>query len=574
MTFLEKINSLLNRYFILFMLIALVSAAFLRFVNLGASNLTDHEATIALQALNSSKGQSGMIGGQPGYVGLTSLLFTLFEGNNFFARFWPVLFGITLVMVPGLFRKQLGEFTCIILAFLIAFEPGLVALSRSADGTMITITSLLLAIGFLLNRKLIPAGIAFGLACIGSENFWPLAFAIGLAWLLVYLVESDKTKAIGISSLKMDKSGWLVFGISGLITIFLISSQYLMHPNGISGIGSGITDYFAKWQGGSKLGQGQFLLIMLVTQFPALILGVWGLVNGLRDKSSWSRLLGLWWVIGLLLAVISPLQETLIIAMVNLPLYILTAMQVAKLVGGLSIHSNIVLIAETVVTISLLLFSILNFLNMINFPPGDTISMRNRILGTFLPLVLWIAFTVLLAWGWDSVSSKSGVVIGLGLMLGVLLFGSGWKAAGLGSYPQNELLTNSGYIVGHKDLLQTVEDLSLWNTGQRNRIDVRLVGLNSPSITWAFRNFEKMTREEAFPVNDAPSIVISGVDAVIQTQSLYRGQMMVWSIQPNSTQAQWQDWPKWFFNRQFPQEKTNILLWVRNDLFKDSNTQN
>ncbi|MDP3721342.1 MAG: hypothetical protein Q8R09_02685, partial [Anaerolineaceae bacterium] len=212
MTFLEKINSLLNRYFILFMLIALVSAAFLRFVNLGASNLTDHEATIALQALNSSKGQSGMIGGQPGYVGLTSLLFSLFEANNFFARFWPVLFGIALVMVPGLFRKQLGEFTCIILAFLIAFEPGLVALSRSADGTMITITSLLLAIGFLLNRKLIPAGIAFGLACIGSENFWPLAFAIGLAWLLVYLVESDKTKAIGISSLKMDKSGWLVFG--------------------------------------------------------------------------------------------------------------------------------------------------------------------------------------------------------------------------------------------------------------------------------------------------------------------------------------------------------------------------
>jgi len=279
-------------------------------------------------------------------------------------------------------------------------------------------------------------------------------------------------------------------------------------------------------------------------------------------------------VIGLLLAVISPVQETLIIAMVNLPLYILTAMQVAKLVGGLSIHSNFVLIAETVVTISLLLFSILNFLNMINFPPGDTISMRNRILGTFLPLALWIAFTVLLAWGWDSVSSKSGVVIGLGLMLGVLLCGSGWKAAGLGSYPQNELLTNSGYIVGHKDLLQTVEDLSLWNTGQRNRIDVRLVGLNSPSITWALRNFEKMTREEAFPVNDAPSIVISGVDAVIQTQSLYRGQMMVWSIQPNSTQAQWQDWPKWFFNRQFPQEKTNILLWVRNDLFKDSNTQN
>ncbi len=574
MTFVEKLNPLIKRYYTLLLVIALLLAAFMRFIKLDAVGLTDHEASIAMQAFTAARGQDGMIGGQPGYVGLTSILFSIFESSNFFARFWPALFGVGLVLVPGLFRKHIGELTSILLAFLFTFEPGLVALSRSADGSMITITSLLLAIGLFANLKLILAGIFAGLALVGSENFWPLALALGLAWLLVFLLDVDKKNSLSISSLKIEKKGWLGFGLAALITIVMVSSQYLLHPSGMSGIGSSLTDYFVKWQNKGELGQGTYLLILLVTQFPALILGIWGLVNGLRDKSSLARFFGLWWVIGLLLAIITPNQDAIQIAMVNLPLYILTAMQLTRLIEGLLIHSKLVFIAETVVTVSLLIFSILNFLNMINFPPGDTVTMRNRILGTFLPLALWIAFTILLAWGWDSISSKSGIVLGLGLMFGILLVGSGWKAAELGSRPQNEILANPGTITGQKDLFQTVEDVSLWNTGQKNRIDVQLVGLNSPSITWAFRDFEKTEIQDAFPVSDTPSIVVSSLDTMIQTQSLYRGQILVWSQQPDLAQATWQDWVKWFFNRQLPLKKSSVLLWVRNDLFKDTATQN
>lgn len=574
MTFIEKMNSFIKRYSTLLIVIALVIAVFLRFVNLGVPGLTDHEASLALQALNSSKGTDVMIEGQPGYVGLTSLLFSIFENSNFFARFWPALFGAVLVIVPGLFRKQVGELAAIILAFLIAFEPGLVALSRSADGTIITITALLLAVGLFANRKWIPAGIFAGLAFVGSENFWPLAIALGLAWLLVYLIDTDKKSFLKLNSQKIEKSGWWGFGLAALITVLLVSSQYLLRPNGISGIGSSLIDYLAKWTHQGDLGLSAFLLVLLVTQFPALILGIWGLIKGLNEQSTLSRLLGLWWVIGLLLSIITPSHNALEIAMVNLPLYVLTAMQVARLFEGLIIRSSFVFIAETVVTISLLLFSTLNYLNMINFPPGDTITMRNRLIGTFLPLALWIAFTILLAWGWDSTSSKSGIVIGLGLILGALLVGCGWKAAGFGSRPENELLANSGYIAGQSELLQSVTDVSLWNNGQQNRIDVELVGLQSPSVNWVFRNFEKTTTATAFLVSNSPSIVVSSVDAVIQTQSLYRGQMVVWTVQPDYSQAKWQDWIKWFYNRQIPQKKSNILLWVRNDLFKDTNAQN
>lgn len=570
MTFLEKLNSIISRYFIVFLFVASLLAAFLRAVNLGAIGLTDHEASLAFQAFKVANGQDVMIGGQPGYVGLTSLLFTLFESSNFLARLWPALLGIMLVIVPILFRKHIGDLAVVILAFLIAFEPGLVALSRSSDGTMITIASLLLAIGLFENRKLVSAGLFAGLAVVGSENIWPLSITLAVSWLLVYWLDPDMKRSVKTGASGIEKSGWLRFTLAALISMLLVSSQYLLHPGGVSGIGSTLTDYLAKWQVKTDLGQGQFLLVLLVTQFPALILGIWGLVKGLREKMPFTRLLGLWWIIGLLLAVLMPGKEPLQIAMINIPIFVLAAMQTARLIEGLAIHSKFVFTAETIVTISLLLFSILNFLNMINFPPGDTITMRNQILGTFIPLALWIAFTVLLAWGWDAISSKSGVVVGLGLMLGVLLVGCGWKSADLGSRPQSELLANTGFIVGQNHLLQTVEDISLWNNGQKKRIDVQLVGMESPSIAWTFRDFEKTIATQAFPVTNSPSIVVSGVDAVIQTQSLYRGQMVVWSLQPDYALMQWQDWFKWIFNRQVPLKKTNILLWVRNDLFKDT----
>ena len=80
-----------------------------RFLALGASYLSDQEATWALQALDLAKGSRAMIGAQPGYVLLTSPLFYLFASNNGLARFWPALVGSLLALSPLLFRRQLGK---------------------------------------------------------------------------------------------------------------------------------------------------------------------------------------------------------------------------------------------------------------------------------------------------------------------------------------------------------------------------------------------------------------------------------------------------------------------------------
>lgn len=565
MTFYEKLQGLINQYYKLLLATAFVCAILLRFVQLGASTLTDGEAQLALQALDIVNGQSTIVSGQPGYVGLTSVLFFIFGGSDFFARFWPALFGACLVLVPSIFRKHLDDLIVIILAFLIAFEPGLVSLSRSANGTMITITALLAGIGFLINKKMIPAGILLGLSMIGSEKFWPLAVVIGGVWLLTTLSVDKKVKQLLVA----DKKNWWVLVLSAGITIVLIGTQFFLEPNAISGIGTGLVNWLGSWRQTGTMTVSTFLLTLLITQFPAILLGIWGILNGAKNKSKLTGFLGLLWGVGLILGILNPSHDAWTIVIFNLPLYTLAAIQVKAIIEGLVYKSKIVVLIESVVTISLILFSVLNFLNMVNYPPTDSIMLRNRLVGTFLPLALLIAFTMLLAWGWDVVSTKSGLLIGIGVMFFALLVGSGWKAAGLGSKPENELLANMGYISGETDLIQTMSDVARWNHGVATSIDVAVVGLNSPSLQWLLRDFDKVTTDSVFPVSATPSMVISGMDSMIQTHALYRGQLMVWSIQPDYSQMAWRDWVKWSFVRNVPQYKENIILWVRNDLFKD-----
>ncbi len=573
MTLLEIISEFIEKRYKWLLALAVLLAAFLRFAWLGSTTLVNHEAQNALQAFEIIRDPSSVvIGGQPGYVGLTSFLFFLFSGSDFFARFWPALFGTCLVLVPGLFRKRLDDVTVLLLAFLIAIEPGLVALSRTADGTMIAITSLALAVGFLLKRKAILTGIFLGLALAGSERFWPLIIAVYVAGLLAY-GPALKTKKLDEGSKGKDGINLFRLILSVAVTILLVTTIFLSVPKGISGIGTSLSFFVKSWGRGADLKIGSFLLILLAAQSPVLIFGVWGMIRGLLEKSSLSRFLGIWWGIGLLLGLLSSTRDVWTIVLINLPGYILTALQLKHLLKKILFESKIVVLIETVATVSLFVFSMLNLLNMINFTPSDPVMFRNRLIGILLPLALWVAFTMLLAWGWDVPSTKSGLMLGIALLFGALLVGSGVKATGLGSRPANELFASGSYISGEKDLLTAVTDISRWNSGQATRIDIDLVGLDSPSLSWLLRNFEKVTADSVFPTDETPSILISGMDSMLQSSALYRGQSIIWSTGIDYSAMTWIDWLKWQFNRLLPQKNETIILWVRNDLFKDTASQ-
>ena len=164
--------------------LAFLMALGVRFLALGSSFLSDQEATWALQALNLAKNSHALIGAQPAYVLLTSALFYVFPSSEWLARFWPALVGSLLVLSPFLFRKHLGKVAAMCLAFFLALDPGMVAVSRQADGSMLAITFVVLAFGFYLQCQPVLLGICAGLAILSGPELWPglLALALVAGW--------------------------------------------------------------------------------------------------------------------------------------------------------------------------------------------------------------------------------------------------------------------------------------------------------------------------------------------------------------------------------------------------------
>ncbi len=162
--------------------LAILLALGLRFIGLGNTPLSDTEASSALQALSAFQPGHVISGGQPGYVLLTAVSFFLTGSSEFFARFWPAVFGTLLVLVPYLGRERLGQKAALVMAFAVAIEPSLVAASRQADGRMLAITGLAFAVVFFLRRNAVWAGIATGFAILGGPTVWYGLLAIALGW--------------------------------------------------------------------------------------------------------------------------------------------------------------------------------------------------------------------------------------------------------------------------------------------------------------------------------------------------------------------------------------------------------
>ena len=565
-------NSIESRYRnieIILYLVAFLLAVALRFIQLGALPMGDLEANNALQALNLARGTPVIVGGQPAYEALTSILFFLFGSTEFWARFWPATFGVAVIFLPLLFRKWLGTIPSLILALFLAIEPGFIALSRTSTGTMIGLVSLIAAFGFLFNLKPIQAGIFAGIALLGGTTFWPGLIGIFLSYGIFSLAQTKRSEINSFPSLfKSGLIDWKSFFISAGFTVALMGTVFLFRPNTISGLGTSIVGYFQSW---AKIGAGVSIPVMLTGlmggELLAILLAFYGAATGWRKHPELNFFLGVWAIVSVLLTLLNPSRQVVDWVWTLIPLWVLAAFGLGDLIQLLSSKEWLLKFFQTIATVALLVFSYLNLLSMIE---GQAVHTSLQLLAIVLPLALLVIITFLIGWGWSTDASRQGLIIGIGFLLVMVAFGSAWKAAGLGPRPEAELWRSDVLPVGRDLTMKTIRDLSLWNTGQVDGIDVALLRQNQPSFQWALRDFSKMSYKDILGVTETPSIVISSTnDALSLTQS-YRGQELVWFSGPDFGKMTAKNWIEWFAFRDVPLKETDILIWARNDLFKGS----
>lgn len=541
--------------------LAFLAAIALRLIQLGAMPFTDAEATSALQALHIAQGLKPALGPYPFYILSTSVLFFLYGGaTNFLARFFPAIIGSLLVLAPLLFTdERIKPRTGVILAFFIAFDPGLVALSRQAASPILAVAFLLFALGFFNKSRINIAGVFAALALLSGPSVWMGILGLGIAW-AIYQVLDRRTREPFITS----NSSFL---IPFLLTFIIAGTLFFIAPNGLSAALASIPAFISRWRVVSDVPPTRLLFSFLIYQPFGVLLALIAIGRGWWAGSKRIIPLSMWLLVALLLVVFLPSREMGDLVWVLIPFWAIAAIELTRYVDIFTDEraevAGVVLLTAFIWT-----FSWLDLAGLA-WTPADTPQYAMRFWLMIGALFLLALSLLLVAAGWSTRVAQIGGIWGFALALGILGLGGAVGSAGLRgtAYPE---LWHPANLPAQADLLEaTVSDMSDWGIGDKHSAPVVIVGINSPALEWTLREHQ-VTVADTLDVTSAPAFVITTSANDPALASAYRGQDFTWRQTPSWAATLPKDWLRWVALREMPQTGETIILWARDDMFIDA----
>ena len=561
--------SLKPQYLVL--ILASVTTFLLRFVLLDRLPLTNSEAINALQALTGASGGEHLIGGEAGYVLLTTAWFFLFGAGDGIARFWPALAGAALALTPWLFRRHLGEKAALLLCFGLAVDAGWTAVSRQAHGMTLAGLFIILALAALVNKKSRLLGVLTALALLGGPAFWLGAIGLGAAYALYKLVfqpqqiqsEEDEAEEIGIFEGINWKSAGIWFGGAALAfgtLLFLI-------PNGLNSVFNGFAQYFINWSKPGDLNIWRLLLGFVISQPIGFLFGAIGLLRMFRSRNSLDIFLAVWWLTALALVLLNPGREMIQAGWASLPILALASRQLAGLLTT-EVQGRWTAIAYSIIVVVLLVFAWLNFIAYFQAARPE-VSTLIRVVTTIFPVLLLIGAAIVIRWFWSEETAGQGALWGLVAVLALWSFSAAWGNIGLGANPAGQTWRVDA-LVDEVDLLKTtVNELSTWKTNVAGELELVVEGIDSPALRWALRDYSQVKYVTSTASASSPAMLITGDKPSPELAETYRGQDFVLEINP-SWQMSFDEWLQWAAYKKVPVSKTMVVLWARADLFPDA----
>ena len=558
--------------------LALAIAVGLRFLHLGALPLSDYEADWALQALRIAQGLKPAIGPNPAYVHLTAALFYIFGATNFLARFWPVLAGCALVFTPWLLRGRFGRIPTLILAFGLAIDPGLVALSHLAGGPMLAITSVVLTGLMWLNGHRAQAGFFAGLALLSGPSVWFGLLGLVLAWAFVSAfgkrvpAQGEKKAAdreAGASPARFRPDDLRVALLWGLGTLLVVGSLFVFSPKGLSAFAMSFAAFLRGWWTLSGVPLWQPLLALPAYEILPLALGIAGAVRGILKRDADSVRLGLWALVALVLALIYPGKQTGDLAWALLPLWTLAALELSHHFDFAGY--NLWEVAGTVtLVVAFLIFGWLNLASVTNMDLSTNLAHTR--LGLLAAVLFLIVLSLLLVGtGWSAAVARLGGVWGGLITVTLFTIAMTTGAAGL-RQPLTSELWQPEPRAGRVDLiLKVANQISDLNRGDADQLQLTVLNVNAPALRWLFRDWQ--VQEVSELASDATPELMITPPGKLSLSAEYRGEALVLREVADWDHATSADWLKWFVYRQMPLLREDVTLWVRSDLMLDSQGQ-
>ncbi len=546
--------------------LAFLFAILLRFAQLGAMPLTDAEAAPALQALQISQGLKPALDPHPFYILSTAALFFLYGGGtDFLARLIPALAGSLLVLAPLLFVERIKPRVAVLLAFFLALDPGLVALSRQVASPILSVTFLLAALGFYLRNKPNLAAVFAAFALLSGPSIWNGVLGLAITLGIWRFLNSRR------APLEILPSPFILHPSSFILpfaaAFLLAGSLFFVVPNGLSAALGSIPAFIQSWLGVSYVPVGRLFFSLLVYQPLGILLAVFALIRGWINNSSRIIPLSIWFFVALLLAIFNPSRQLADLAWALIPLWAMAALELIRNVD-IFIEERAEVAGVIFLTVFIWTFAWLDFSSLTTLPVGSREYLMRvwLLVGTFFLLTMSL---LLVAAGWSIRVARIGGLWGLVLALGALGVGGAFGVAGLrgGGFPELWWLPEQPL---HARLLEsTVSDVSEWGIGDDHAATVSIVGIDSPALEWVLRE-RQVSVVQSLDSSSAPAIVISPLQDDPVLSSAYRGQDFAWRQTPLWNVSLLSDWARWLALRQMPTSGETLILWVRDDLFINS----
>ncbi len=562
----------------LFILAFLIGAA-LRLARVGAIPLTNSEADLALQALNLAHGQETLLSPHPLYLVLTAASMFLFGSGNLVARLWPALAGSLLIWVPFLYRDRLGRVPALFAAFFLAVDPAMLAISRQIGSPVFAVSLSLLAAGLLYQRRYAWGGIVAGLALLGGPWVWQGMIILGISmWISSGWQRKPETQEPGEQVPVTSSapaffrssflSSWRPAVIAGLAALLLAGTFFFAIPNGLTAFAAGLPAYFVTWIQSSGVTEGTMTSGLLSYEFLPVLLGLAAILF------SWelpvTRFFAVWFLVGLLVAAVPPGREVSSLVWVIPPVWGLAGILIDRVLRQSS-EDRLLILGQALLSIVILTFLSLDLLSITGmFASG--LPQSGDWLGLAGAVILLVATTLLVAWGWSWRVAALGLLWGVMALFFVYTFAQSWDAAHLSARPETGYWS-AGPAFKDADLLdKTIRELALTNVGARDRLEITVIGISPPSLRWALRDQQRVSFVDLLSPNSAPQVVITPYTQEVSLSKQYRGELFILEQEPVLNFSSPAAWFSWLVYRNTQMENSQIILWAQTDLFPGSDT--
>ncbi len=539
-------------------------------LNLGAAPLSDFEAGWALQSLALARGESVTLGAQPGYIFPTLVLFSLFEDTNFVARLLPAIAGSLLVLAPYAFRQKLGPKAAIIIAFGLALDPGMVALSRLAGGPMLAIAFTVLALALLYARQFAWGGIAAGLALLSGPavllGLLGLGIAYGLARLLGFFRDDEilSDQAAIENSERTSQRNWRAALLFAGGTILIVGTLFFLYPQGLGAWTATLSEFLQGWAQPSDIPVGRLLAAVFFYGILALVFGLAAVVRGWIQKNKTAQFLSLWLLFALFVPLFYPGRQVGSIAWALLPLWALAGLELSR--SASRGEQWLISLAEAAMVFVLMIIVWLTLTGLEIAAPENVLNYW-FVIGA--AVLMGILVLVLVYLGWDWPTARTGLVWGLAVGLGVYSLANAFWVSQVRPSSPLELWVPTP-TTRHADLFAaTLDDIALSHTGHADYLEVVSL-VDAPSMRWVLRDTEGAVFVSSLGEDENPLVIITREDASVgERQEFYRGQDFGWWESPGWGGALPWEPLSWLVDRAGPVITEKVVLWARVDLFPE-----